>query len=85
MTEFIENDLDPWFEYATTCGPCTKKEALVKNLISYEGRILADGNYDWTGFTDENGAACGYGIATYGDGNWLNKGRFTIEGTFWQN
>ena len=80
MTDFIENDVNPWFDYANTCGPCTQKSPVPS--VTQQIFITIDivgGSYEWDGFVDENGAACGEGTAT--DPVKL----FKLKGTFWKN
>ena len=79
MTDFIENDLNPWFEYANTCGPCMNEQMFPFGAqIFIEIPFLA-GDYEWSGNIDGNGKACGYGIATE-----VSSGK-ELTGTFFED
>ena len=81
MTMFIEDELDPWFIYANTDGPCqefvTKENSSTNVFIGVP--FPSTDPFHWEGFVDDDGNACGEGVGTSND---LGT---TVKGTFWKN
>ena len=79
MTSFIKDEVEPWFEWATTDGPC-KDSYTEDDMTAKAGLASVLETYDvWVGHIDSDGNACGEGIAIK-----LENGR-KFKGTFWKN
>ena len=54
MSDFIHNELNPWYAWATTEGPC---QAIGTStvVLYWLGSTLT---YDYTGHVDADGKAC---------------------------
>ena len=55
MSKFINDELNPWYSWATTEGPC---QATGTSTVTFNWNGWFDGKYSYDGHVDADGKAC---------------------------
>ena len=82
MSQFIHEDLKPWYSWATTEGPC---QAIGTSTVTFNWNGAFGGDYSYEGHVDADGKACdGNGNATISS-SYCTGGTCHVNGGFWND
>ena len=74
MSEFIHNELNPWYDWASTLGPCQQNGTATV--------LFGDNEFAYVGKVDDQGRACAYGTA---ENDLLGGTKLQYPTTFYAN